>query len=114
MDYIDFRLKIGPRVSDNQYTVSARSPSVGESEGVFTSPLTDEQLELFVLKVGLARRGVRRIRSPEWRAAQEFGQKLFRALFTEEIRASYLSSHNDAIRQGKGLRIQLTLDAPEL
>lgn len=114
MDYIDFHLKIGPRIAESQYTVSSRSPSVGETSGVFSSPLTDEQLELFVLKVGLARRGVRRIHSPEWRAAQDFGEKLFRALFTDEIRAAYLTSHNDAVRQGKGLRLQLTLDAPEL
>ncbi len=114
MDYTDFHLKIGPRVSENQYSVSARSPSIGESSGVFTQPLTDEQLELFVLKVGLARRGVRGLRSPEWRAAQDFGQKLFRSLFTDEIRAAYLASHNDVVRQGKGLRVKLTLDAPEL
>lgn len=114
MDYVDFHLKIGPRVADNQYSVSARSPSIGESSGVFSQPLTDEQLELFVLKVGLARRSVRRIHSPEWRAAQDFGQKLFRSLFTDEIRAAYLASHNDAVRQGKGLRVKLTLDAPEL
>lgn len=114
MDYIDFQLKIGPRVAENQYAVSARSQAVGETSGNFIQPLTDEQLELFVLKVGLARRNVRRIHSPEWRAAQDFGQKLFRSLFTEEIRAAYLTSHNDAVRQSKGLRIKLTLDAPEL
>ncbi len=114
MDYLDFHVKIGPRVAETQYAVAARSPSVGETNGVFTQPLTDEQLELFVLKVGLARRGVRRIQSPEWRAAQDFGQKLFRSLFTDEIRAAYLASHNDAVRQGKGLRLKLSLDAPEL
>lgn len=114
MDYIDFQLKIGPRVAESQYAVSARSQAIGETSGNFIQPLTDEQLELFVLKVGLARRNVRRIHSPEWRAAQDFGQKLFRSLFTEEIRAAYLTSHNDAVRQNKGLRIKLTLDAPEL
>jgi hypothetical protein len=114
MDYIDFHLKIGPRVAENQYAVVTRSPSIGETRGIFTRPLTDEQLELFVLRVGLARRGVRRLHSPEWRAAQDFGQKLFRSLFTDEIRAAYLASHNDAVRQGKGLRVKLTLDAPEL
>lgn len=114
MEYIDFNVKIGPRVAENQYAVAARSQAIGETRGVFVQPLSDEQLELFVLKVGLARRGVRRIQSPEWRAAQEFGQKLFRSLFTDEIRAAYLASHNDAVRQDKGLRVKLTLDAPEL
>jgi hypothetical protein len=114
MDYLDFNLKVGPRIAENEYAVAARSVSMGEARAIFRQPLNDEQLELFVLRVGLARRGVRRIHSPEWRAAQEFGQKLFRALFTDEIGAAYLSSHNDAVRQGKGLRVKLTLDAPEL
>lgn len=114
MDYLDFNLKIGPRIAENQYAVAAHSASMGEASAIFTQPLSDEQLELFILRVGLARRGVRRIHSPEWQAAQEFGQKLFRALFTNEIGASYLSSHNEAVRQGKGLRVKLTLEAPEL
>jgi len=114
MEYLDFSLKIGPRVAENEYAVAARSSAIGEAGGVFARPLTDEQLELFVLKVGLARRGVRRIGSPQWRAAQDFGQTLFRSLFTNEIRAAYLASHNDAVRQSKGLRVKLTLDAPEL
>lgn len=114
MDYLDFNLKIGPRITETEYAVSARTSSLGEAKATFIQPLSSEQLELFVLKVGLARRGVRRLHSPEWRAAQEFGQKLFRALFTNEIGASFLSAHNDAIRQGKGLRVRLTLDAPEL
>lgn len=103
MEYVDLRVKIGPRVSENAYAVSVNAPVTGEANAVFVPPLTDEQLELFVLKVGLARRGVRRIHSTEWRTAQEFGQKLFRALFTDEIRAVYLSSHNDALRHNKGL-----------
>lgn len=114
MDYIDFQVKIGPQGAESQYAVWVRSSSVGEARGVFTPPLTEEQLELFVLKVGLARRGIRRIQSPEWRAARDFGQKLFRALFTDEVRGAYLASHNDAVRAGKGLRVKLTLEAPEL
>lgn len=114
MEYVDLQVRIGPRVGENAYAVTVNAPVVGEARAVFVPPLTDEQLELFVLKVGLARRGVRRIHSSEWRAAQDFGQKLFRALFTDEIRAAYLSGHNDAVRHGKGLRVKLALDAPEL
>jgi hypothetical protein len=114
MDYLDFNLKIGPRIGENLYAVAARSESMGETRATFTQPLTEDQLELFVLRVGLARRGVRRIHSAEWRAAQDFGQKLFRALFADQVGAAYLASHNDAVRQGKGLRVKLTLDAPEL
>lgn len=114
MEYTDLTVRIGPRIAENEYAVSTRTASLGEAKSTFVQPLSDEQLELFVLKVGLARRGVRRLHSPEWRAAQEFGQKLFRALFTNEIGGAFISAHNDAVRQGKGLRVRLTLDAPEL
>lgn len=114
MDYLDFHLKIGPRISKNRYTVSARSETSGEATGTFIPPLREEQLENFVLKVGITRRGVRKIQSPEWRAAEEFGNKLFRSLFTEQINAAFVASHNEAVRQGKGLRIKLNLEAPAL
>lgn len=114
MDYLDFHLKIGPRISRNRYSVSARSEMSGEATGTFIPPLREEQLENFVLKVGITRRGVRKIQSPEWRAAEEFGEKLFRSLFTEQINAAFVASHNEAVRQGKGLRIKLILEAPTL
>ena len=114
MEYLDFHLTIGPRTSRNRYSVSARSETAGEAAGTFVPPLNDEQLENFVLKIGLTRRGVRRIGSSEWRAAQEFGRKLFQAIFSEQVRDCLIASRNDAHRQGKGLRVKVVLQAPEL
>ncbi|RIK27143.1 MAG: hypothetical protein DCC52_09585 [Chloroflexi bacterium] len=114
VEYLDFYLTIGPRTSRNRYSVSARSETAGEAAGFFVPPLNDEQLENFVLKIGLTRRGVRRIGSSEWRAAQEFGRKLFQAIFSDQVRDILVASHNDALRQDKGLRLKLSLQAPEL
>ncbi|MBI4671260.1 MAG: SUMF1/EgtB/PvdO family nonheme iron enzyme [Chloroflexi bacterium] len=114
MEYLDFHLTLGPRTSRNRYAVSARSETAGEASGTFIPPLSEEQLENFVLKIGLTRRGVRRIGSSEWRAAQEFGRKLFQAVFSDQVRDTLVASHNDAVRQGKGLRLKLALQAPEL
>ncbi len=114
MEYIDLQLRLGRRLARNRYAVTARSEVGGEAHGEFVSPLSRDQLENFILKIGITRRGRRQIHSPEWRAAQDLGQRLFKALFTEEIRANYLATHNDAVRHGKGMRLQLVLENPEL
>ncbi|MGE5137994.1 MAG: CHAT domain-containing protein [Rudaea sp.] len=114
MDYLDLNVRIGPRTDENRYAVYARSQAIGEVAGSFSPPVGDDQLELFVLKVGLTRRGVRQIHSPEWRAAQDFGEKLFSALFSDRLLSGFIATHNEAIRQGKGVRVTLSLDAPEL
>src|SRR5262249_12539984 len=98
---------------DNQYAVSVRSVTAGEAHGAFTPPLSTIELENFVLRMGV-RRNVRRLKSAEWRAAREFGQKLFRAVFSDEVRDCFVSAHHAALRQDKGLRIKLTLNAPAL
>lgn len=95
MNYLDFNLKIGPRIDENQYRVSARTTS-GEASGNF------------IWKEGS------RPESWKWSSVKEFGEKLFRSLFAEEIYAAYFSSYNEAVRQGNGLRVKLTVDAPEL
>lgn len=114
MDYTDFILRISPGASPNTFVVCASSAGEGEAHGTFSPPFDETQLENFVLKVGLTRRGVRKIHSPEWQAAQAFGQKLFSALFTEEPRALLHASLNTAYREDKGLRIKIILDAPAL
>ena len=113
MDYLNFHLAIGPLLADNQYAVFARSENAGEARSVFIPPRNDDQLENFVLKLGM-RRGIRQISSPEWLAARAFGQDLFKAVFSDKVRDCFVASHNDATRQGKGLRLKLSLDAPAL
>jgi hypothetical protein len=61
------------------------------------------------------RRIVRRIESPEMQAAKEFGSKLYKAVFSDEVQSALRSSLDQARAQNSGLRIRLRLnDAPEL
>lgn len=53
--------------------------------------------------------------APEARAAQEFGGKLYEALFTEDARIALRRTFDQAAMQNKGVRIRLRLEAvPEL
>ncbi|MGB8647957.1 MAG: CHAT domain-containing protein, partial [Anaerolineae bacterium] len=114
MDYNDFLVYISTATEPGHFVITTKSATAGEASSVFALPFSETELENFVLKIGLTRRGVRKIHSPEWRAAQSFGQKLYLTLFADDIRATYLASRNDAMREGKGLRIKIILDTPEL
>ncbi len=114
LGYVDFILRISPSPAADHFVVKAVSPFTGEASGIFVPPFSGTELENFILKVGMTRRGVRRIHSPEWRAALDFGERLYSGLFQDDIRASFLSSRYDAMREGKGLRIKIVLDAPAL
>jgi hypothetical protein len=113
-EYIDFRLKIGPRIDDNCYVVMAASDISGEASGKFCPPFSETELENFVLKVGLTRHRRRGIGSPEWETARAFGQRLFEAVFTPDVRACFASSRTNVQREDNVLRIRLTLDGAEL
>ena len=94
-----------------------RSPA-GEARGTLRLPFDDLKLEnhLLALQNALLRSGGqrRKITLPEEQAVQEFGGALFNAVFDGEIRSSYDVSMHEAARQGKGLRLKLSMQAPEL
>ena len=46
--------------------------------------------------------------------ARQFGSRLYEAVFRGDVRASFVSSQHEAQRQGRGLRLKLCLEAPEL
>jgi len=115
-EYIDFELEIH-KGSRRKYTVCVRSPE-GEAQEEMRFPfdkgeLKDKlkDLETAVLRSGRKRR---RIRTPEVQAVQNFGQKLFQALLSGEIRAHYDLSLRQAKRQNKGLRLKLRIQPAEL
>ncbi len=68
------------------------------------------------LQIALLRSGGRRrqILSSEEQAVQAFGQALFNALFTAEVRSRYDVSQVKAAEQDRGLRVKLRIAAPEL
>ena len=52
--------------------------------------------------------------SPEQRTVQDFGRALFDALLTGEVRVRYDVSLRDATLQGRGLRLKLRINTPEM
>jgi tetratricopeptide (TPR) repeat protein len=113
VEYLDFDLQI-ERLGDKYRVRVLDSPS-GQATGEFAVPFSEIELENFLLRMGRARRRVRRLESPETQAAKTMGGQLFGALFTGEVRDALLGGLREAQRQDAGLRIRMRLsDAPEL
>jgi len=115
--YLDFELRIEKKGRRYQATV-VHSPA-GEASYTFSRPVSDLELENFILRMEnlrmeSTRRDTRRIRTPEMELARQFGRKLFKAVFRADIRACFISSQNEAKRRGLGLRLKLRLEAPKL
>lgn len=90
------------------------SPS-GQASADFVLPFSDLELENYLLKMGGARRGTRRIDSLDMEAAKAFGGRLFDAVFIGDVRSALAASLNESERQKMGLRVRLRLaDAPDL
>jgi CubicO group peptidase (beta-lactamase class C family) len=99
--YIDFDLDIGTG-SGGVYPIRVLFSTAGESRGELRLPF--EQTELQARLLALATLS----------DAQEFGRALCDALLDGDIRSSYDISQRDAAQQGKGLRLKLRIQAPEL
>ncbi len=112
--YKDFVLDFD-RAENGWYRVEATTPA-GDAEGYFRLPFDEKDIKLFVLEVGRPRRAGMRGHVPEpMQPAVDFGQKLFDAVFSGDVRDVFVSSRHDAEQNGYGLRIQLRLsDVPEL
>lgn len=115
MNYLDFEIKI--QEDDEGFTVSARSP-MGEAKEPLVIPFSQLELEsrLQTLQIALLRSGSRRrrIRPPEFQAVQDFGQALFHMIFSGQIYSLYYESQREAAGQGRGLRLRLNIDSPDL
>lgn len=116
MEYFDFDLEISPG-QDNCYPVTVRLPA-GVVQGVVQIPFDQQTLKLYLsqLETALLRsRTVRRqVLLPQEQAIREFGAGLFEALITGDIRTLYDQQHATARQQGKGIRLRLLVEAPEL
>ncbi len=111
-EYLDFELRIEKK--GQRYEAAVVHSPAGEAAHLFKRPFSDLELENFILRMGGTRRRTRRISSPEMEVARQFGSKLFQAVFGDDLRACFISSQNEARRQGVGLRLKLRLEAPEL
>lgn len=122
MDYLDFELRITTG-QGAQYPVAVlRSPS-GEMSGTMHLALSDASLRRHLTELEHARsalhtrRGIKAPTTPielDVGSVREFGATLFEALFPPEVRSCYRNSLNAARREGKGLRLRLRIEAPEL
>ena len=113
MDYFDFDLQLAKQ--GNGYRARATNAQGALARADFALPFSEYEIENLFLRVGRPRRGVRKIESPEMKAAKAFGAKLFDAVFTGEVFALWRTSFNFAAAQNKGLRLRLRLtETPEL
>src|SRR6516225_2627906 len=95
ISYLDFDLSI--EREEGGYRARADSPA-GQAVVSFGLPFSDLELENFLLRVGRTRRSTRRVDSPEVTAAKAFGERLFSAVFTGEVRGCLRSSIDEARR----------------
>ncbi len=117
MSYLDFEIEIGLGSGRKFPVAVVRSPA-GEAREIMYFPFDDIILEnrLKDLQIALLRSGGkrRRILTPEEQTIQNFGQALFDALFTGEVRSRYAVSQSKAEQEAKGLRLKLRIQSPQL
>ncbi len=115
--YLDFELEIGPG-SGREYPVAVIRSPAGEARETMRFPFDELALEnrLKDLQIGLLRSGGkhRQMLSSEEQTVQDFGRALLDALLTGEVRSRYDVSWREAKQQGKGLRLKLRIQPPEL
>jgi len=116
MEYDTIEVDIGPG-NGRDYPITVRSPA-GEVQATMRFPVDELTLEnrLLHLQNALLRSGGQRrqVLSPEQETVQRFGQEVFDALMTGEVRLFYERSEDRAQWEGKGLRIQLRIQPPEI
>jgi formylglycine-generating enzyme required for sulfatase activity len=117
LTYLDFELEIGEGEGRDYPVAVIRSPA-GEAHVTMRFPYDELVLEnrLLTLQNALLRSGGKRrlALSSEEQVVQDFGQDLFEALFTGEVRSRYDVSLERAWQAGKGLRLKLCIQSPEL
>ncbi|MBI3797520.1 MAG: SEL1-like repeat protein [Deltaproteobacteria bacterium] len=117
LEYLDFEVEIGPG-SGGQYPVAVRQSPAGRAHATMQLPFDTQALDnrLKDVEIALLHSGGGRRKMPQQEelAVQSFGQAVFDALFVGDLRSRYDASLADVARQGKGLRITLQIEAPEL
>jgi tetratricopeptide (TPR) repeat protein len=118
--YLNFDIQV-QRSPEGGYRVLVEAPSGETIRAPFVMPFSDVELENFMLKAGPSRRGVRRADTPEMDTAKRFGEKLYAALFSADVRSALQSSLDQARGRGEaggervGVRVRLRLsEVPEL
>jgi serine/threonine protein kinase len=116
ISYLDFDLEISGGA--DQYSLAVLHSPAGEARGTLHFPFDQPELDskLKSLQIALLRSGSLRRNDeagPEVEV-QQFGRRLFEAVFNGDIRSRYQMSQHQAVQQGCGLRLKLRIQPPEL
>ena len=97
-----------------KYRARVIDSPVGTAAIEFDAPLSDLELENYILRMGQTRQGKRLpFESSELKAVKQCGKSLFDAVFAGEVYTCFVLSREWAREQGKGLRMRLHIDVPE-
>ncbi len=111
--YLNFDILI-ERASDGKYHARVIDSPLGPASTEFERPLSDLQLENYILRMGQTRQGVLQpFDSGELQAIKQCGEDLFNAVFSGEVYTCFMLSREQAREKGKGLRIRLHIEVPE-
>ncbi|HEY7358124.1 MAG TPA: CHAT domain-containing protein [Ktedonobacterales bacterium] len=114
MEYLDFDLEIGAGHGRTYPVAVIRSPA-GEAHGTLHFPFDEAALHERLDQVQTALDTPAQASRKAAQAVQEFGQRLFEALFTGDIRSCYDVSLREVARQDdRGLRVKLRIQTPGL
>ncbi len=109
MDYLDFALLIGAG-EEGSYSVTVLDSPCGEGRARMDIPL---QLQAFLKAIEGTDSEDAPVQSLS-RAVQEIGQVLFASLIQESVQDCFHTSLALARKEGKGLRLRLRIQPPEL
>lgn len=117
MNYLNFDLDISPG-DGRDYLVSVTASPAGEAREAMHFPFDELELKNAMQAIQIAilrsQQTQRRLANAHEQAVQTFGQQLFDALLTGEVRTCYDLSLREATRQEMGLRFKLHIRSPEL
>lgn len=115
--YLDFELEVGPG-EGRRYPIAVIHSPAGEARSTMDFPYDElaldnrlKDLEVALLRSGGARR---QTLTPAEAGVRKFGQDIFDALLSGDVRSSYDTSCREARRRGQGLRLKLRIRAPEM
>ncbi len=105
MRYDDFELLVMQKGAEG-YPTRVISASAGEAQGILSFDSASDDIQRAMTKI--------KDEETDEELFVDFGRTLFQRLFSDEIEDIYRASLGYARAQGKGLRIRLRLEPPEL
>lgn len=97
-----------------RYRARVIDSPVGTAAIEFDMPLSDLQLENYILRMGRTRQGKRLpFESSELIAVKQCGESIFDAVFAGDVYTCFAMSREWAREQGRGLRIRLHIEVAE-